>query len=286
MCYSGTGNTKKVADCFINTLAARGVEADLFAIRAGNPYPDEPKDLLIITFPVHAFNAPDGIYRWIRALPEGLGRKAAVISVSGGGDAFPQRSSRAGCISRLKKKGYDVVYDKMLAMPSNWMVPTDEAVAHKLLEVLPRKVSRIVDDLLAGRARREKFHPADRLISHIMEIEKVGARRFGRRLQCGANCSGCGWCAENCPAGNIQMENGRPRFMDRCNMCLGCVYGCPRQAVSPGMMKSVAIAGGFSLKKLESGMAASGSANTALPKGVLWKGLTAYLEEDGGEVRG
>ncbi len=46
-----------------------------------------------------------------------------------------------------------------------------------------------------------------------------------------ALCTGCGICAKVCPAGNIQMEKGRPLYHHDCETCLACYQWCPVNAI-------------------------------------------------------
>jgi formate hydrogenlyase subunit 6/NADH:ubiquinone oxidoreductase subunit I len=44
-------------------------------------------------------------------------------------------------------------------------------------------------------------------------------------------CDGCGTCARACPAQNISIVDGRPRYGGRCEICFACDEWCPRGAV-------------------------------------------------------
>lgn len=147
--FSGTGSTARVADTLEKELRGRGISVIKSEIRAGNTHSKDEEDLLILLFAVHAFNAPEIVYKWIASLPEdSRGAPTAVISVSGGGEMTPNTACRVSSIRKLEKKNYTVVYEKMVVMPSNWVVKTDDRLAIRLLEILPSKVERIADDLL------------------------------------------------------------------------------------------------------------------------------------------
>lgn len=120
------------------------------------------EDMLVVLYAVHASNAPEPVYEWIKSIPKVNKTTTAVISVSGGGEIPPNTACRVGCIRLLEKKGYDVVYEKMIVMPSNWIVPTMDALAVRLLEVLPAKVGNAVHDLLSGVRHRTKPMLIDR----------------------------------------------------------------------------------------------------------------------------
>lgn len=281
--FSGTGSTARVANALEKELIGRGISVIKSEIRAGNPHSDDKEDILILLFAVHAFNAPGVVYKWIDSLPNNNSRpaSAAVISVSGGGEITPNTACRVSSIRKLEKKSYRVIYEKMVVMPSNWVAKTDDGLAIRLLEVLPSKVERIADDLLAGTVCRTRPKLVDRIFSRAGEMEKKGARFFGQNIRVSNDCNGCGWCAKKCPANNISMSNDRPIFAKECFLCLRCIYGCPNNALTAGTFKFIILKDGYDLKDIEKGMKDVKLARIKdLTKGYLWKGVRKYLLED------
>ena len=278
--YSGTGTTEWAAFQLRNQLEAAGFPVQTLRIRNGSEPARLTTERLILLYAVHACNAPRAVYEWLDRLPAGSGTPAVVLSVSGGGEVFPNLACRTQCIRRLEKKGYRVEYEDMIVMPSNWIVATKEPLALMLLEILPKKLARMMADWAAGTVRRTRSGPVDRLVARFGELEKLGAIEFGKRIRVSNTCTGCGICAANCPAGNISMETGHPVFGKQCHLCLSCLYGCLAKALSPGMGKFVLIPGGFSLKKLEEKLPLREPADVeALAKGYLWLGVKKYLLE-------
>jgi len=47
-------------------------------------------------------------------------------------------------------------------------------------------------------------------------------------------CISCGKCESLCPLGNIHLVDGRPEWGKRCALCLGCINGCPEEAIQYG----------------------------------------------------
>ncbi len=285
--FSGTGGTALAAACFEDILKNEGCRVSSYRIgRDTDRDLSEGHDFLLLLFPVHAFNAPEPVYRWIEKQPAVRGKKAAVISVSGGGEMFPNKASRLSSIRMLEKKGYRVVYESMLVMPPNCMTPVKPIVAKMLLDVLPEKVRDIVKELLEGKIVRSRLSTADRIASRLGEMEKPSAKIWGRCIQSTDACTSCGWCSANCPAGNIKMSNGKPRFGRKCSMCLGCIYGCPEQALIPGIGKFMVLKEGYDINKMQL-PAPSGrleKSKTAVlktikkeAKGIWWLGLRKYL---------
>lgn len=44
-------------------------------------------------------------------------------------------------------------------------------------------------------------------------------------------CNDCGICAQICPSCNIEMVDGKPIWLHRCEFCLACMHWCPKQAI-------------------------------------------------------
>lgn len=278
--YSGTGGTTRVAEFFAKSLRENECVVSIQPLTVGATICKEKHDLLVVIFPVHAFNAPEAVYKWIAGAEKVLEIPAAVISVSGGGEVTPNTACRVGCIKKLEKRGYKVVYEEMIVMPSNWIVPTKEPLALMLLDMLPKKTKKAVDNILSGVHRRTKPLVFDRFLSLMGEVEKIGARSFGKRIKVSDACNSCGWCAKSCPAGNIDMNLGKPIFKNGCHLCLRCIYGCPKRALTPGILKFVVLKEGYSLNELEKKLPYQEYVNVEeIAKGYLWSGVRKYFSD-------
>lgn len=279
--YSGTGGTERVAKCFELEFNKAGYNPKIYRLKKDSNFIFDKDRILLLLFPVHAFNAPDMVYKWIDSLEEVGGVSMGVISVSGGGEVSPNRACRKRVIKQLEGKGYKTIYEKMIIMPSNVFTKTNEILSQMILKALPRKVKVIVADIEAGIVRRSKPSRLDGLFSWLGKFEKYGARIFGKRIKVSNGCNGCGWCVGNCPAENIKLRLNRPEFGSICHMCLGCIYGCPNKALSPGIFKFFVIKEGYNLAELEKMQILNEQVDVEkLAKGYLWSGLRKYLKED------
>lgn len=274
--FSGTGGTAKVAEAFNADLLSRGFSVDMQEIKTNKPIPNGNEDLLVILFAVHALNAPLPVYQWLKSINTAHGIPAVVISVSGGGEISPNTACRLSTIKRLEKKGYDIVYEYMLIMPSNMSLATPDFLVKGLFKVLPEKVKNINDEVLSGFRRRTKPKVFDRFLARVLEVEKTGAKQFGKHLSANDDCTGCGLCALGCPGDNIRIKDGRPVFANRCVMCFKCVYGCPSHVIHPKLLGSILNKNGFdinSYEKLE---------DVPVQKvGITWKAVQKYIDQNG-----
>lgn len=258
--FSGTGGTAHVVLKFETTFAAKGMEVIKVPLDLQEtgyqqvPVVEDSVELLMFIFPVHAFDAPAPVYEWISGIPQGKNLPCAIISVSGGGETGPNKGCRAGCIELLESKGYAPFYERMLVMPSNIFIATNEQLALNLLKILPQKVELSVSEILAGAGRRNKRPLTAGIFSVLSRLEKRKAREFGRDLKAQHYCTGCGWCAIKCPRKNIKIVRGKPAFGGQCVLCLRCIYGCPVKAIYSQHYSPLLVKEGYSLKRIEKRM--------------------------------
>lgn len=289
--FTGTGSSKLVADAIEKKLVEKNVRVESHRLMEKSKAMLVDKadgfDALILVYAVHAFNAPDMVYQWLNALKPTTQKKAMVISVSGGGDMISNTACRLPAKKRLKAKGYDVITEGMVTMPNNWMSATPEDISKTLVSVMPKKVERWVEAFLENQAVPYLSTKAiDRLITRLGRFEVKGARVFGQNIKSNESCNGCGWCEKNCPASNIVMlqesieKTPIPVFSNACEFCLGCIYGCPQNALVPMKMKFAVIKTGYPIKTyakpLETPLTDE-ELKTKL-KGFSWKGIRTYLE--------
>lgn len=276
--YSGTGGTEMAAKSFQDHLETEGHICTTEKITDGRYYSQSDHDLLLLLFPVHAFNAPAAVYKWIDSLDTVNHVSAAVISVSGAGDVCPNTACRISSIKRLTKKGYQVKYERMIVMPSNWVAPAPNPLPYLLIRALPVAVEQISWELLSGVYKKDRPLWIDRIFSMLGKMETSGGHYWGKRIKVREHCTKCGWCAKHCPAGNITMLQGRPTFKEQCHFCLKCIYGCPSKALQPGTCKFVVIKEGYNLKEIIK----KSPQNQQIPMkdlkvGFIWLGVKKYL---------
>lgn len=281
--FSGTGGAKRVAGVFAQKCGTRGVPVKNFAIDHSTVYQKkntqelsfDPGSLTLLIYAVHAFDAPSPVYDWIAVTDFPAQTKFAVISVSGGGEVWPNTGCRSLVIKALEKKGCLVSYDTMLVMPSNMNPSSNDDAAMWVLNAMPVKAQNIIDELLAGKTLRTGYK-LDPFRVFATKQEKKIAHRFANSVQIKDSCTGCGWCADNCPQNNIRMENGRPVLEDKCVVCFRCIYGCPAHALQS--KNALVIQEGYSISDVEKRM--QGKELKAIKeccRGVLWKGVRRYL---------
>jgi len=235
--YTGTGGSELIARLLADKLKTdnRNVEVNRIYRDIIREEEHIVNDYYILIFPVHSFCAPKPIYEWVEHL-SGNCCKTAVISVSGGGNVMTNTACRCRTVKLLKKSNFNVFFEEMVRMPNNWMKAPDQKKCTSILSKLPKKIDNIAQTVISEKRRKKIIYWIDYLISALGEAEKKGTNKFGNGITVLDTCTGCGLCAKNCCSSNIQTEielRGKPKFGNRCDMCLGCVYNCPQKALRP-----------------------------------------------------
>jgi len=288
--FSGTGCAKKVAETAERQFIEQGNEVFLFNID-DHRNPDKLSEMydylvhadrFMLAYVVHAVDAPDPVYSWLEKIA-GRAIPTAVVSVSGGGEKWPNPVCRQHCIAELEKKGFIVDYEEMIVMPCNWIFTTPDALAAHLLRALPVRMKIIVTAFLAGQKRRLPYRKPD-LIQKMMPIgEKENSWKFPKSIRITSECTSCGLCARKCPTGNISMKDGKPIFAKSCVFCFRCVYACPAHAMKSNNF--MVLKKGFDIERFEKllddpAMTDPGDYRK-MTKGMLWAGVRDYLDEAG-----
>jgi ferredoxin/flavodoxin len=284
--FTGTGGTKRIAERLAADLNRQQVSVSAIELNGNERLSPEKEDMLVVIYPVYALNAPKPVYDYIRKLQTVHQIPAVVLSVSGGGEVFPNTACRLHSIRYLERKGYRVFYEKMLVMPSNVFVETPDELSAYLLQILPHKVEKIAADIVAGIHHRTKPHIIDRILSAFAEMEKAVSKWFGRRIKVNSSCTGCALCARQCPVQNITMQNGRPHFHDKCTVCLKCIYHCPHKSLEPGIGKAIVLKKGYRLPEINKHVMDAEERHMdakrveLLAKGYMFSGIKKYLLEE------
>lgn len=284
--FSGTGGVEHVSKNLSNQLLHQGnINISMTMTECLNGHylktlesEPIPADFLYVLYPVHAFDAPEIVYKWLNILPEGNGTMAVVLSVSGGGEMWPNTSCRQKTIQRLIEKGYAVVYERMLVMPSNMLVETEPDLVSHIMRQLPLKIQDLLKDLDNGVVRRDRIKISSIWLEPISKWERKVAKRGSKLFVVNDQCSHCGCCADLCPMNNIDMvASEKPVFGDECLLCLKCYYTCPQKAIEAPSMKKWLLKTYNIEELIKLGDNIPKKTVEECCKGFIWLGVKRYL---------
>ena len=251
--FSGTGNTSIVADMIKDELSKYQYEVDLIRIEdvlKNNLKPDlEKYDFVALGSPVIAFGAPKIMLDFIRILPGRTGKKVVIFRTAGGVVPTNYNSSKA-IMRRLNRKGFDVTYERIFSIGSNWVVKFSNDVVQQLYKATRDKVSIMCKEILSGERRILKTGIGLKIaMESVAFISTWALRLVGKDYYVNKSCTHCGLCIKNCPSNNIHKRNEKIKFGLSCNCCMRCVYSCPQNAIKFRLLTFFPVKGGYDVKK-------------------------------------
>lgn len=287
--FSGTGGTEWASEIFERELFKIGKVCIRQAItrefleesNQQNRIGGLSVERLIIMYPVYAFDAPSMVYDFLTSLEPALNHsKATVVSVSGGGEVWPNTRCRTRVILALEKLGFDVDYERMLVMPPNMALQANTDLISYLIQALPKRVRHMAKEHQLGVRRRLSIKSPRAIRFAISDKEKLKVSDAAKHYSSTDRCTSCGWCAAACPARAIEIVEGRPVFKEGCQLCLRCYYGCPVKAIEAKpiekwLLKRYNLAAMKHMGERRPKLSVSEAA-----KGLMWIGVKTYLNED------
>lgn len=240
--FSPTGNTKVLAERLAKNL---GVE-NINPLEHSFHIPFE-NDEIILMYPIHGFNPPRTIKRYIKQLVNG--RNKIYLVAVGCNTTWANEAVHNQIAKRLSKKGYNVLREDILAMPLTLVMDFKKDMKTELIKEAYISIDTLSKQIEEEVSYRDRFVCAKaKILSTIGRLESPAARLFGLELHANKNCTKCGLCVKECPEKNIKMKK-KPKFGFKCSMCLRCVYQCPEHAISPYISKFITIKGGYNINE-------------------------------------
>ncbi len=245
--FSGTGNTKKAAELFADRFRERGVETEIYRIKAqpeNIPQPDD-YDYMGIAYPIHAFNAPEPVLTLAKALPEAHGRKYFIVKTAGEPVRLNDASSNK-LRDIMSRKGYGLAGEYRYAMPYNMIFRHSGETVGKMWRALKGLAPINADEVLDGDGRIPAPVRMSKPVTALFRVEHKFAGVNGRIFKADADkCVGCGLCEKICPANNIKTDGGKVVFGGDCVLCGGCYFSCPKNAISIGLLNAWKVNGAY-----------------------------------------
>ena len=235
--FSGTGNTKYVANLFSQALLAKGVSVQMRSIE--EPQPIEPGyDLLVVGCPKYYEYPAMFLLQYLRkALPTAQQQTPTLAFCT---QASAAKTDFTGLAKILQQKNHELQVTKFFTIANDLMFfggfsPTSAQEAQSNREKAAQAVPSLVEAFMSGQRQTEKVAPFLRPVYHAVAAGCTATMPlFAMKYAASDACIGCGLCAKSCPKSNIQMVEKRPEFGKNCIFCTRCINLCPAHAILYG----------------------------------------------------
>ena len=270
--FSGTGNTHKICRAIMREWQNCGAECKYVNIEKDCEVRDPNEfDRIVIGYPVHAFNAPQIVFDFIKRLPMCRGTRLVYLVKTSGEPLKFNDGSCAHVYDMLKRKGYAVAGEYHYVMPYNMVFRHTDGMAARMFNTAKARVPAHAKAVLEGRGNLVKIPIFARIMSGICLIERPGMRLNGMLYRVSKKkCVECMACVNNCPVGNIRFENGKFRFGSGCIGCARCAFNCPTNAITTGLLNCIKVNGRYDFKAEE---------DTRIPR-YCRRSYAEYFEKD------
>ncbi len=244
--FTGSGNTERVLRKFESEFKQKGYDVDFVKIE-NQVYKTKNKidvnhddyDLIGIGYPIHAFNAPQIMYDWVKTLTPLTNVKRTFIINTSAEPLLVNHASSIKFSKKLKKKGFDVQNEYHYVMPYDMIYRHKQQMAFKMWDTAQKLIPIDAQTILDGKSEMYKQIKGAAFYAWALRIEHFGSKFNGLFYSVNKKkCINCHKCVNNCPIENIKLKDGKIKFGAKCAMCQRCTYFCPTDAIRTGMFNS------------------------------------------------
>lgn len=233
--FTGTGNSLAAAK---KTAAALG-DCELVPIASLKDTPGTitpAAERVGIICPVYFSGLPVMVENFAQRLDlSGSQYLFSVVTLGGSGGASTLRQLD-DILRKREGRGLDAGF--LLMMPGNYILmygsPAGEK-REKLLAIADEQLTAITGTISRCGKPELPFSFLANLIHFLMYARFAShVHDDDRKFSVSDARTSCGTCAAVCPAGNIELVEGKPVWKHHCELCCGCIHLCPVQAIQAG----------------------------------------------------
>lgn len=228
--FSGTGNTKYVADKMKSVIVRKGIEVDLINIEKDKI---DPKlyNKIIIGGPVYVERYPEILLRYLK---ENLSEYKGECMLYSTQASEGQTPVFQHAMKRIKK--VKVSYFDYIPMPNNFynfmFKHCSKEKEVQLIKEASEKAEKAALEFCEGKTKSYDM-PNNRvfLADFAYKLTYPFLRDFLlRKLKVDeSKCINCGLCVRSCPAKSIKIQP-KLKINNKCTFCQRCIHSCPKNA--------------------------------------------------------
>ena len=233
--FTGTGNSLKMAKDISRNLENSECVSIPKVLRQNQKI--EATEVIGIVFPKYYFGVPQIVLEFIDKV--NLDKTKYIFVVVTFAKGLP-----GGALSQMKKALYlkrkSIDSGFYVRMVDNFILWTWDVTSekkqkslHKNAEIKAEKIANIVSERESkiDKSLMEYIGPV--IFNYKGFLRKVNTE--DKEFYVTEDCNSCGLCAKVCSVKNIEMVDGKPKWMSlTCQRCLACLHLCPKKSVQFG----------------------------------------------------
>lgn len=233
--FSGTGNTKFIANKISEEFIKNGCEIDIHSIEEKIDLNNFTYDYLILGFPKYFEYVPQNFIEYLEDNLYDSSKEVKTMIFSTGKDRAKTYFDELE--KKLLVKNYKVIVTKNFQMPDSYTLSKGyKKITRKdLREIFDSSLSEIKDtvvNFLTDNYVKEEVNELTATIyKTINKFKTKDLYKNSLKFSVNSNCDECNLCVNACPTKNIENIGGYIKFRDNCIMCCRCVNACPKNAV-------------------------------------------------------
>ena len=232
--FSGTGNSLSAAKTLAGTLG----DCELVPVQslAGQGEIRPGAERAGIACPVYFAGLPVMVAKFAARLDCSQVKYTFALLTYGGSGSSSALRQLDGIMKGSHGRGLDGAFS--VKMPGNYILMYGSPSGEKQAEILA-SAGHELKAVAASVGRCEPREIPKSLtgrLFHALFYSRFAAGAHARAKKFSVNdaCTSCGTCVKVCPAGNIELVDGRPSWDDRCEVCCACIHLCPAHAIQAG----------------------------------------------------
>ena len=220
-CFTSTGNSLYTAGKIAEQIGGKVFPMNSASLESRAECGD---DVIGFVFPVYFWGLPRMVERFVTELSV-TNKDAYVFAVATYGGMV--RGALGRIDSLLKQKGARLSYGVNLKSVENYIPRYKVKDSDEFRQIIDRNISGIVTSVKSREPGRIQAYTIVNKLVHRFYPDEGSDGQF----TVSPACTGCMICQKICLAGNIEMCEGRPIFLHKCDHCLACLQHCPAQAI-------------------------------------------------------
>lgn len=232
--FSATGNSKHVAERIGSEFGGQIINISDAMRNNEYEYQVEDEERVFFIFPVYFYGLPNLVHDFLEAVNFSGGVPlvcgiATCGSSAGGSDRMFKKALKGKEV--LLKGFYQIkMVDNYVLM---FKIPLKEDQT-MILRRADKELNNCIDSIRFNYRKSYRSSMALGLVSKAAYGCYKG-KCYTRKFFADDACIGCGLCQTICPVRAIEMEEGRPVWVqDQCVHCLACINRCPVAAIQYG----------------------------------------------------